>query len=169
MMNPVMSNIITRQIAPLLILLCACGFSQGEIYKWVDENGKVHYSQTPPDKSAEKMDIEHDAESSTESHQNNQAPSSIENQRRYSDYLEQERLERKEQREQKKKEKEEARTKCNNVRAQLSDMEQGGILYYELDKDGERKFVDEERVEARKSKLRNYLNRNCGGVKGGKY
>ena len=155
---------LARQCASLFMLLCACGISNGEIYKWVDENGKVHYTQTPPDKSAEKMNIDHDAEISAESFQDNQSPSSIESQRRYSDYLEQERLDRKEKREQKKKEKEEARSKCNNIRAQLSDMEQGGILYYELDKDGKRKFVAEERVEARKKNLRDYLNRNCGGA-----
>ena len=160
---------IAKQFVTLFVLLCTCGTSYGEIYKWVDENGKVHYTQTPPSKSAEKMDIEHDTEIDAGSYQNNQSPSSIESQRKYSDYLEQERLERKEKREQKKKEKEEARSKCNNVRAQLGDMEQGGILYYELDKDGERKFVSDDRVDARMKKLRNYLKKNCGGVKGGKY
>ena len=53
---------------------------------------------------------------------------------------------------------------CHNIQAQLSDMEQGGILYYELDENGERKFVSDERVEAKKNKLRDYLKKNCGGV-----
>lgn len=159
-----MTKKLIRKIALLVVLLCACGIGHAEIYKWVDKKGKVHYSQTPPDKSAEKMDIEHDTEINTDSYQNDQSPSSIESQKRYSDYLEQERLERKEKRDQKKKEKEEARAKCNSIRAQLADMEQGGILYYELDKDGERKFVSDQRVEARKKRLRDHLKRNCSGA-----
>ncbi len=160
-----MSKKLVSQYAILFVLLCVCGTSNSEIYKWVDENGKVHYSQTPPSKSAEKMDIEQGAEIDSGSYKKDQSSSSVDSQKKYSDYLEQERLERKEKREQKKKEREEARSKCNSVRAQLGDMEQGGILYYELDKDGERKFVSDDRVEARKKKLRNYLKRNCGGVK----
>ena len=148
----------------LMMLAGYAGISHSEIYKWVDENGKVHYSQTPPDQSAEKMDIEPSEESGTTPYQVEQNPSSVDSQKKYSDYLEQERLDRKEKRAQKKKEKEEARSKCNGVRAQLSDMEQGGILYYELDKDGERQFVSDDRVEARKNNLRDYLKRNCGGV-----
>ena len=159
-----MPKIPTHQIAILLMLVCVSGNAYSEIYKWVDENGKVHYTQTPPGKSAEKMDIKHHDDAGTEPNKQNQFPSTLENQKKYSDYLEQERLERKEKREQKKQEKAEARSKCHGVRAQLGDMEQGGILYYELDENGERKFVSDQRVEARKNKLREYLKRNCGGV-----
>lgn len=149
----------------VLMFSVVCGAIHAEIYKWVDENGKVHYTQTPPGKSAEKMDIkEQETTTSTVPGQQDHAPSSLENQKKYSDYLEQERLERKEKREQKKQEKAEARSKCHNARAQLGDMEQGGILYYELDENGERKFVADQRVEARKNKLRDYLRKNCGGA-----
>ena len=154
-----------QSIVLLLVLGLACGTAYAEIYKWVDENGKVHYTQTPPGNSAEKMDIkEQETTTTTVPGQQNQSPSSLENQKKYSDYLEQERLERKEKREQKKQEKAEARSKCHSVRAQLGDMEQGGILYYELDENGERKFVADQRIETRKNKLRDYLRKNCGGA-----
>lgn len=149
----------------LLALVFVSGICHGEIYKWVDEKGKVHYSQTPPSKSAEKLDIDENATTTPAAvGQQNQQPSNAENQKKYSDYLEQERLERKEKREQKKQEKAEARSKCHSVRAQLDDMNQGGILYYELDENGERKFVGDKRVEVRKDKLRKYLRKNCGGA-----
>ena len=149
----------------LLALVFVSGICYSEIYKWVDERGKVHYSQTPPSKSAEKMDIDESAttDSSLVGQQKLQ-PSNAESQKKYSDYLEQERLERKEKREQKKLEKAEARSKCHSVRAQLDDMDQGGILYYELDENGERKFVGDKRIETRKDKLRKYLRKNCGGA-----
>lgn len=149
----------------LLALVFVSGICLGEIYKWVDEKGKVHYSQTPPSKSAEKLDIDEGVTTTPAAvGQQKQQPSNAENQKKYSDYLEQERLERKEKREQKKQEKAEARSKCHSIRAQLGDMDQGGILYYELDENGERKFVGDKRIEARKEKLRKYLRKNCGGA-----
>ena len=117
-----------------------------------------------PEKTAEKIDIRQQNENDAGVDRQDQVPSSLEIQKKYSDYLEQERLERKEQRDQKKQKKAEARSKCHNIQAQLSDMEQGGILYYELDENGERKFVSDERVEAKKNKLRDYLKKNCRGV-----
>lgn len=139
----------------------------GEIYKWVDKKGKVHYSQTPPSDKAEKIEIDNNNNSSAlpEANGSDSRPaSSVDSQKRYSDYLEQERLERKENREAKKQEKAKLRSRCNNTRAELQDMNQGGILYYELDEAGERKFIEEERIEAKKKQLRDYLKRNCGGA-----
>jgi len=43
----------------------------------------------------------------------------------------------------------------------LGDMNQGGVLYYDLDENGERVYIDESRVEAKKQRLKKYLNRNC--------
>ena len=150
------------------LLICICittSVCYGEIYKWVDENGKVHFSQTPPNNEAEKIDVNNRSETLPAINNNvDQTRSSVENQKRYSDYLEQERLERKEKREAKKQKKAELRTKCRNVRAELEDMNQGGIIYYELGEDGERKFIEDKRVEAKKEELRNYLKRNCGGA-----
>ena len=149
----------------VLFTMLACNLSYSEIYKWTDEKGKVHYSQTPPSESAEKIDIPSTTETPSNTNNGINAPASnIENQKKYSDYLEQERLERKEKREQKKQQKAEAREKCHRVRAELEDMNQGGILYYELGEDGERNVVDETRINARKEKLRKYLRSNCGGA-----
>ena len=50
---------ITKSRAVLFILgliltaLFASAFAQEKVYKWVDENGVVHYSQEPPDESPE--------------------------------------------------------------------------------------------------------------------
>lgn len=149
----------------ILLICLASSVCYGEIYKWVDESGKVHYSQTPPNEAAEKIEVPSEAENVQGTSESiDQPTSNIENQKKYSDYLEQERLERKEKRDRKKQERAEARTKCHQTRAQLEDMNQGGILYYELDEKGERKFVADKRIEARKESLRKYLQRNCGGA-----
>lgn len=40
---------VARVLAAALALACAAGFAQAQVlYKWTDEGGKVHYSDTPP-------------------------------------------------------------------------------------------------------------------------
>ncbi|WP_395374291.1 DUF4124 domain-containing protein [Marinicella sp. W31] len=48
----------------VLLFLCAMPLAAQKIYKWVDENGQVHYSsQKPPGQDAEKLNIKaHDPE-----------------------------------------------------------------------------------------------------------
>lgn len=38
----------TASSALLVLLLLATGFAQAAMYRWVDGNGRVHYSDTPP-------------------------------------------------------------------------------------------------------------------------
>ena len=46
-----------RLVAALMLLVAMS--AQGEVYKWVDESGQVHYSQTPPPKGGqvERLDL----------------------------------------------------------------------------------------------------------------
>ena len=40
---------VARWLAGALALACAAGLAHGQVlYKWIDEDGKVHYSDTPP-------------------------------------------------------------------------------------------------------------------------
>jgi len=42
----------------ILLILCAMPLAAQKIYKWVDENGQVHYSsKKPPGQEAEKLNI----------------------------------------------------------------------------------------------------------------
>lgn len=47
-------NIITRLSLPLftLVLLGVCGFTHAQIYKWVDAEGRTHYSDKKPQNTA---------------------------------------------------------------------------------------------------------------------
>jgi len=47
-----------RFLACLLLASLASGPSLADLYKWVDENGKVHYTDTPPPgKKAKRLDL----------------------------------------------------------------------------------------------------------------
>jgi subtilisin family serine protease len=40
----------------LIALLAACSAQAAEVYKWVDANGVMHYSDSPPPKDAQKVE-----------------------------------------------------------------------------------------------------------------
>ena len=141
-------------------LLCAISLQAADVYKVIDENGRVQFTQFPPYKDAEKLKLKNSGKEPI-SNNNNSSTSLHERQSKYSDYLQSERLERQEKRVKAKQEKTELASKCNSVRAELNDMNQGGILYYDLDENGERIYIDESRVEAKKNQLRTYLNKQC--------
>lgn len=59
-----MDNMKSLVIA--VILFCGTMSVQAGIYKWTDENGKVHYSQTPPPKEGTRAAINADSFSSVQ-------------------------------------------------------------------------------------------------------
>jgi Domain of unknown function (DUF4124) len=47
-----------KRLLPLGVALAAMGVAGGTIYKWVDEHGRVHYSETaPPEKKARELEV----------------------------------------------------------------------------------------------------------------
>ena len=147
------------RLALIIYLMHTVSLQAADVYKVIDENGRVKFTQFPPYKDAEKLKLKN---SGTDSVNNNSSSKSLqERQERYSNYLQSERLERKEKRAQAKQEKAELASKCNSVRADLNDMNQGGILYYDLDDNGNRVYIDESRVEAKRNRLRTYLDKKC--------
>lgn len=51
--------------ALLVVSLFAVGTAQAEMYKWTDQSGKIHYTQTPPPADAKGKDIEGDIKLAT--------------------------------------------------------------------------------------------------------
>ena len=41
-----------RKLLPALLLLACAAAAADQVYRWVDKDGKVHYSQTPPANAA---------------------------------------------------------------------------------------------------------------------
>jgi len=153
-----------KNYAVLIIIFAFCSAANcADVYRIVDKNGRVQYSQIPPYKGAEKVKIKGAISSDAQTNPVDQATLQ-ERQKRYSDYLESERLERKNKREQVKKERAELAANCHSVRADLEDMSQGSIQYYDLDENGERVYIDESRVEAKKVNLKKYLDKNCKSI-----
>ena len=133
-----------------------------EIYEWVDDNNRKHYTQIPPaDKSKIIRVIGDSGSTATAKQGNRSAKEAADSAKAYSDYLQSERLERKEKREEKKRQLAELRKHCNRMRAELSDYEQGGVIYYELDEKGERVFWSDERLDEEITRLRERIQSDC--------
>lgn len=155
--------IMNKTTILFIILSYSLPVAATNVYRIVDENGRVHYSQIPPHKDAEKVKLKGAGDSNGQSGNIDQATLQ-ERQKRYSEYLESERLERKQKRDQQKQEKAKRTANCHSIRAELEDMNQGGVLYYDLDENGERVYIDRSRVEAKKKRLRKYLDDNCRSI-----
>lgn len=126
-----------------------------EIYKWVDENGRTHYGEKPPNEEATEMKIrenEQEPEAGVEKHK-------VDRDKLLEIYEEE-----REQKKQEKQKAEEAKKKqekyCQGLENDLKDMDRGGV-YYVLDENGERKYVSEETVASRKKELQEEYEKNC--------
>ena len=161
----------------LLGFIFMSGAVHAEIFKWVDENGKVHFSdrkispkaQTENVKTgAKKIDQQVDQDTNNNISHNDatshyQSPEQhLLKQKKYVNFLTTERLERKEKRQAAQQEKDKKRKLCVAMQDKLKSFTDGNIRWYELDeKTGERVFASDEQIEARKKDLQTSLKSNC--------
>ena len=128
------------------------------VYKWVDENGKVHYGDQPKaSQPTVEMNIDDTRPAPSFSEDN---LSREEKRERLLQAMEEDRLEKQEKRDKQKAENEKNRQKCNRYRDRMRHYERANSLY-RLDKDGNRVYMsDGERASATKS-LRAKINKYC--------
>ena len=130
----------------------------GKLYKWVDENGKVHYGDSPQvSQPTVEMNVE---ETAPEPSFSEDLLSREEKRERLLQSMEEDRLEKQEKRNNQKAENEKNRQKCNRYRDRMRHYERANALY-KLDKDGSRVYMsDGDRASATKS-LRAKINKYC--------
>lgn len=141
----------------LLSLISTTSFA--EIYKWVDEHGKVHYGDAPAGQSSTQINIaQPDAEKSLP---NSDAVNRDERRRRLAEAMEEDRLQKQEQKQKAREQKETLNKKCVYARDTLKQYEAAGNLY-DLDKDGNRIFMSEEEKQSTIDNLRAQIKQHCG-------
>lgn len=146
------------------MLFPVCAFA--EIYEWVDEKNRKHYTQIPPEDKSKIIRVIGKPSSASQSSSNGRtAKESADSARAYSDYLQSERLERKEKREEKKQQLSKLKKYCNQLRAELKDFKQGGVQYYELDDNGERVIWSDDRLQQEINLLQDQIKSECSSVK----
>ena len=130
----------------------------GEIYKYVDEDGNVHYLDRPSGESGEKrLDVTYSGTSS------DAVTARVQQRRDYMSALEEARADAKTQREaeaQARAEMEERAAKCQEHRARLETYLQSRRLFRENEA-GEREYLDEEQTMEARRKVEEAIQETC--------
>jgi hypothetical protein len=125
------------------------------VYKWIDDNGKVNYSDRPmTSQPSVEMNID-DSATEPSFRSGNDQLSREEKRERLLQSMQEDRIEKQEQREKQKALKQKNRAKCNRYRDQMRHYERASGLY-KLDEDGKRVYMsDNDRAKATRNLQRN--------------
>ena len=131
----------------------------GGVYKWVDENGKVHFTdRPPPGVEAQSVEIKQRA---TPAPSDSDSEDRAERRRRLTEAFEAERKEKAALRARAKAEARERKAKCASARDRLKFISESAGRLYEEGDDGTPTYVSEERQTEMKAKLDAYIAKNC--------
>ena len=147
---------ITIACAALLASGLAMG---GEIYKWIDENGNVHYEDRPIGEA----NVERVVEVRSRNTDTAAVAARVDEQRKARAAARQVEAEAPEgmSKEELRAEQQARHDKCQSYRAQLQAFLTAPRMY-EQDAAGERNYLDEEQLMARRSKVEEKIQEYCG-------
>lgn len=138
------------------VLLALAPAAQAAIYKWVDEDGNVHYGERPPLPDATPLAIPNQPEKARPGAERER----LERQKRMLEGYARKRAEERRQREEAARKAEQRKRACIEARDKFQAFERARYLY-RLDENGERVVLNEEERAARMEKLRDRIRRNC--------
>jgi hypothetical protein len=145
------------KVLALVLLLAVTGNVTGaKVYKWVDENGDVHFGDRPADDAAQELEIKIRRPATP-------APTlpGSPNRTGISEVMEEERLRRKETREKEKQARETRQRNCVLARDKLRSIEESNYLY-DVDSSGQRRILSDAQREAAEKAVRDDVQRFCG-------
>jgi hypothetical protein len=123
----------------LIVLTLACLPVSAEVHKWVDEDGQVHYEDSP--KGAGSAGRSSDGSSSQEPTPEQER---LEKQKRVLEVMETERRAKQEQKEKADQERKESAAKCESAKQELTRRQEARYLYRKGSGDTEREVLSEE-------------------------
>jgi hypothetical protein len=141
-------------LVPFCIALLSAGPAAAEVYRWVDEAGKVHFGDRPPDAGAETLDLP-DASVQTDI-----GADRAERRERVLEVLQQDRLEKQRQREAAAAASAERAEKCRRLQ-KYYERHSTASGVYRKDKDGNREYYSSEERAAAEQKMRRAMEKNC--------
>ena len=141
-----------------ILLMAVPFFVDASVYKWIDDNGKVHYGDRPQ-ASQPAVEMQVDNAPAAKSYSDD-GMSRAEKRERLLQAMEEDRVEKQEQRDKQKALSQQNRQKCNRYRDRMRHYQRASALY-NLDKNGNRVYVsDAERARSTKN-LQAKINRYC--------
>lgn len=153
-------------VATLLACLAGVSFSasvSAQIYKWTDDQGRVHYGDMPPQSAdSQSMNIS----------QGNRAPvssgsstSRLESQQQYLQQLDETRAEkaaREAEAEEARQKEETMASMCNQLKAKATEAAAGGRRMYRYNEAGEREFLNDEQIDIERQRIQDEYRKRCG-------
>lgn len=136
------------------ILSCLSNVN-AEVYKWVDENGKIVYGDKPTSTDANEIKIKRTPEKDSVVQERNTK------QNKLLDVMKQERTERDALKKEEKKKKHEQEKMCANARKKLQKMKDASYLYQKSDDPNNPIIMSDEERKAEELKLENNIKKNC--------
>ncbi len=148
---------LTRNISLfLLALVLLPPHGMAKIYKWVDKDGKVHYSDKPVKPDSKEVKVDKAPSEKARAEAKARADRLIELQNRRMSI--QQDAEKDKQTQQEKQDKQ--AKKCNEARAEIALLKMQ-IRIVDTDKDGKEKFVSDEERKKRIETIEGYIAKNC--------
>ncbi|MGD8407640.1 MAG: DUF4124 domain-containing protein [Thiohalophilus sp.] len=152
-----MKGKIQQHITGLLLGGLLISTAGAEVYKWTDEQGRVHYGDKPPDQGARQMQI--DAGNGSPGPIPSEAERREKTQRLLRAYDEERRI--KQQQEQRQEAEEaERRRRCARARDRLRRYTYAGSLY-QLDDQGNRRYLDDSNRQQTEERARQEVEKWC--------
>ena len=139
----------------IIFFLFCLSNANSEVYKWIDENGKVVYGDKPTSSDAEQIKIKRTPV------QDPEVQERYEKQNKLLDIMKQERDEKNALKKEEKKKKDEQNKMCADARKELKKIKEARYLYEDSDDpNNPRIWTDEER-KAEEKKYEDYIKKNC--------
>lgn len=137
----------------ILIALLVPALASAEIYRWTDAQGRVHFGEKPGGSGAEQVEVKPQVVERDEATRQRE-----ERTRQFYDA----RREEKAQADTRAASARAERTKeCRELRDNLAQIQRGG-RYFVTDQNGERSYIDDEELEAARSRLSSRIAERCG-------
>ncbi len=139
----------------IIFFLFCLSNANAEVYKWIDENGKVVYGDKPASSDAEQIKIKKTPV------QDPLVQERYEKQNKLLEIMKQERDEKNALIKEEKERKDEQKRLCANARQELKKNKEASFLYEDTDDpNNPRIWTDEER-KAEEKKYEDYIKKNC--------
>ena len=146
---------VTWILVTILFLFPTIG--QSEIYKWIDENGNVHFDDRPGSGNKEKIEIK---TTETSSSPNTELQDRVEQEKQLLEIYEEERQENKLIKAEQREEKMELKKKCVQAKDYKRTLDESYGLYF-LDEEGERVNLSAEEKDAELREIKEFIKKNC--------
>jgi Domain of unknown function (DUF4124) len=139
----------------IIFFLFCVSYANAEVYKWIDENGKVVYGDKPTSSGADKIKIK------SAPVQDPVVQGRNERQNKLLNVMQQERGERNVLKKEEKQKKEEQMKICADARKELQEIKDASFLYRNTDDPNNPEIITDEERKAEQLKYEKYIKKYC--------